>query len=520
MLRRASGVLLGGVAAMAIAGSVSAATFTVTTTADSGPGSLRQALLDANANGAATDDLVQFNIPGAGPHVINVLSNLPAITSLITIDATSQPGWSANTNRPQQGGLNGTLVVELTTTEPITGTVGLQFNGGTTAGPRIVRGLAISGFEVLISNLAASSLTLEGNYLGTDVSGSVVPRSPAVGVALNVVTTSVTIGGLTPASRNLLAANAASSGTGISAQGFVATGSLLVQGNLIGTDRSGSLARPWLNGIGLVGYVSGGPASGVQIGGSDVLARNLISGNLQAGVLVTFNTTYSPQGIAIEGNYIGTDPSGNLPLPNGTNANLHAGILFLQGNDVPWRSRVGGTLPGAGNRIAHNVGGGIRVRNTITLTQPGTLTVLGNQIFDNLGPAFELQDSARANDLNDPDNGFNRAQNWPQILSGARINGLTLELDFRVDTAIANATYPLNVEFYRGTRPEAEGVAPLGSVVITAAQAQSSLATSFPLGPEPLGFVTAIATDAAGNSSEFGDPLDVNLVFRNGFETP
>lgn len=503
-----------------LSGHASAATFTVTSTADSGAGSLRQALIDANANGTATEDLVQFNIPGAGPHVINLQSNLPAITSLITIDATTQPGWMPNTNRPQQGGLNGTLVVELTTTQPILGTVGLQFNGGAQAGPRRVRGLAISGFEVLVTNSGPSSLTLEGNYLGTDVSGSVVPRSPAAGVVLNVVSAAVTIGGTLPAARNLLAADAVNSGTGISAGGITANGTLVVQGNLIGTDRTGTLARPWNVGIGAIGYVSGGLTSGVQIGGSDVLARNLISGSRQAGVLLTFNSTYSPQGIVVEGNFIGTDITGAFPLPNGSNTGQHAGIVVLQGNNSPWLSRIGGNVSGAGNRIAFNIGGGIRVRNTIALTQPGTLTVLGNQIFDNAGPAFELEDSLRANDLGDPDNGINRAQNWPQMISGERVDPATVDLVFRVDTAIANATYPLTVEFYRGVRPVAEGVAPLGSVIVSAAQAQSQIAGSLVVGPEPLGFVSAIATDAAGNSSEFADPLDVNQLFRNGFESP
>ncbi|HUF08750.1 MAG TPA: hypothetical protein VMO47_05475, partial [Rhodothermales bacterium] len=53
-----------------------AATFTVTTADDSGPGSLRQALLDANA--AAGADQIVFDIPGAGPHTIVVQTALPA----------------------------------------------------------------------------------------------------------------------------------------------------------------------------------------------------------------------------------------------------------------------------------------------------------------------------------------------------------------------------------------------------------------------------------------------------------
>lgn len=48
-----------------------AAEFLVTTTADSGAGSLRQAILDANASPGA--DKIHFNISGVGPHVIQRL---------------------------------------------------------------------------------------------------------------------------------------------------------------------------------------------------------------------------------------------------------------------------------------------------------------------------------------------------------------------------------------------------------------------------------------------------------------
>src|SRR5690606_14746899 len=56
-----------------------AATFVVTNTGDAGAGSLRQAILDANANPGL--DQIHFNIPGAGPHTILVSSDLPGVTS-------------------------------------------------------------------------------------------------------------------------------------------------------------------------------------------------------------------------------------------------------------------------------------------------------------------------------------------------------------------------------------------------------------------------------------------------------
>ena len=68
-----------------------AATFTVTSTADSGAGSLRQAILDANA--AAGADLIDFNVGGGGAQTIVLASVLPTITDALTIDGTTQPGF-------------------------------------------------------------------------------------------------------------------------------------------------------------------------------------------------------------------------------------------------------------------------------------------------------------------------------------------------------------------------------------------------------------------------------------------
>ena len=70
-----------------------AATFTVTNKLDSGSGSFRQAILDANANSGL--DTILFNIPGAGTHTISPGSALPTIVDPVVIDATSQPGFAA-----------------------------------------------------------------------------------------------------------------------------------------------------------------------------------------------------------------------------------------------------------------------------------------------------------------------------------------------------------------------------------------------------------------------------------------
>src|SRR5690349_5719531 len=69
------------------------ATFTVTNTDDSGLGSLRQAILDANAAASGTDTIA-FNITGGGVHTIRPTSPLPTLTDIAVIDGTTQPGYA------------------------------------------------------------------------------------------------------------------------------------------------------------------------------------------------------------------------------------------------------------------------------------------------------------------------------------------------------------------------------------------------------------------------------------------
>ena len=97
------------VALLASAGAF-ATTYTVMTTADSGAGSLRQAILDANANPGA--DTIDFNITGSGVHTIAPATALPTITEAATINGYSQPGASANTNAPNQG-TNAVIQIEI-----------------------------------------------------------------------------------------------------------------------------------------------------------------------------------------------------------------------------------------------------------------------------------------------------------------------------------------------------------------------------------------------------------------------
>src|SRR6266536_2707186 len=120
----------------------SAATFTVTNTSDSGPGSLRQAILDANA--ASGTDTIAFNIPGTGVHTISPLSPLPSLVgdAGTKLDGYTQPGSSANTLAV---GDNAVLLIELNGTALGAGQFGLTLRSS----PNLVRGLVINGFGTL-----------------------------------------------------------------------------------------------------------------------------------------------------------------------------------------------------------------------------------------------------------------------------------------------------------------------------------------------------------------------------------
>src|SRR5262245_42214293 len=152
--------------AILLAGLADAATFTVTNTDDTGAGSLRQAIDDANATPGA--DTIVFNIPGAGVHTITPQSLLPIVNEAVTIDGYTQPGSSPNTNAT--GALNSVLQVE------IDGTVAPQRCVTIGASNVEVRGLIINrcteGIELFNPfGSSVSGIVIAGSFLGTDAAG-------------------------------------------------------------------------------------------------------------------------------------------------------------------------------------------------------------------------------------------------------------------------------------------------------------------------------------------------------------
>lgn len=161
------GLLLAALATLwTMTGETRAATVTVISTADSGPGSLRDAILDANASPGL--DTIAFNITGGGPHTIQPASALPTITDPVTIDGYTQLGATPNTN-PITTGSNAVLKIELDGSNAGGLVHGLRVTGGNS----IVRGLVINRFSGHgISVITNGGNVIEGNFIGTDVTGT------------------------------------------------------------------------------------------------------------------------------------------------------------------------------------------------------------------------------------------------------------------------------------------------------------------------------------------------------------
>ena len=328
-------------------------TFVVTDTLDdTNTGSLRWAIQQANVAGGEID----FNISGSGVQTINLASALPALTAAnTTIDATTQPGYAAA----------GHPLIAIDGTNAGPGVNGLTLNST----GQTVKGLAIDHFGgagVFVGG-GGSTATITSNYLGIDATGAtaagnaygveLVSRANGCVIASNVISGNVSI------------TNVTSSGTGIFINGAdSATNTVqytLIQGNLIGLKADGSAALS-NQGAG----ISDTNSVNTQIGGTTAAERNIISGN-SVGLDLFVST-----GMIVEGNYIGTDITGEVAIGNdysGTGAVWSGNGIILQGAS---NLLIGGTATGAGNVISGNKADGI---DTFVIGSSG-ITVQGNLV--------------------------------------------------------------------------------------------------------------------------------------------
>jgi hypothetical protein len=433
---------------------VAADVFTVVNSNSTGPGSLLQAVEDANAHSAEGPQTVAFNIPSPGVHIIDLNKKGIAVGSFITIDGYTQPGASPNT---LDVGDNAVILIQLDGGGPFakgSGAVGMYGNNS------VVRGLSFTGFSGPNADYAAISIGsfIPENGLLNRVEGNFIGLAPD-GVTLNGNDYGIyffggngnTVGGDTPAARNLISGNRI---------GIYALVNSTIIGNYFGTDATG-FRQGYGNDIAVV---SGSNIIGTgEPGAGNVFADN--------GTAIRTYGGYS----TIRGNLIGLLPDGSPSFGNGI------GIVSA-GFDT-----IGGLEAGQGNVIAFNTTG----------FQGGRTSILSNLFYGNAFIDIDLGGGGRTeNDVGDVD----FVQNFPVIVS------VTRSLDSTTVTGGLNSvpSTEFTLQFYaNGATPLAPQTLLGTQTVTTNSFGDAAFSFTFPI-TLPDQFITATATRpaTAGRDSE------------------
>ena len=419
--------------------------FTVTTIEDNGNGSLRQAITDANLNFG--QDIIQFDIPGTGAHIIQPGYPLPEITDPVIIDGTTQPGYSSKPSIEIDGinaGISNGLIIladnciikgiAITRFSRVgigligeqniiegcfigIGTDGLTNKGnaldgivifsannliGNPNGARnVISGNGLSGIR--ISEASSTGNRIRNNYIGTNWNGSSPVGNLFSGIYI-YQSSQDTIGGLGFSGMNVISGNL---NAGIRIEGGLSQ-NIVITTNRIGTTANGSSALGNQHGIEII-YGTGGAAgspSNILIGGKWSEAQNLISGNLQAGVAFFFDAT-NGEGNIVAGNLIGTDATGNNSIPN-----THG--IYIERVDTTGIMpgiKIGGSIVDSSNVISGNSQFGVWIEkvgarnNLIFGNYIGTTRATITGIINPRGNGFAgvYIDSASGNSVGDVD---------------------------------------------------------------------------------------------------------------------
>ena len=291
---------------------------------------------------------------------------------------------------------------------------------------------------------------MEGNYIGTDATGTADLGNFSNGVFINGAPGN-TIGGTASVARNVISGNA----NGVLIQGSGATANA-VEGNYIGTDATGTA-----NLGNLIYGVQINGAPGNTIGGTASGARNVLSGNGSSGVLIENSGATAN---AVEGNYIGTDATGTADLGNFRNG------VFIENASS---NTIGGTASGARNVISYNDSHGVEIRGAGTTGN----TVTGNSIHDNAGLGINNSD------------GGNTELTPPTVTAAGSASGssdcASCTIEVFSDAADEGKTF-------HGSTMTASGACPCSWSFAGAVT-----------GPN----ITATVTDISGNTSEFSVPF-------------
>jgi hypothetical protein len=305
--------------------------YTVTHTGDSGAGSLRWAI--GQANGHAGGDQVTFNIPGSGVKVISLATPLPSLAAGTSIIGNTQPGYLGSPLIRLDGG-------------DLAG----NFWGLDTAGGNLsIQGLQIVRFNGPGLRIWHGGIVVKGNWIGNN--GTIAMPNAGDGISCHGGN-GLSVGGLGANDGNVLSGN---DGKGL----FIddtCTGAV-VWGNRIGTNTIGSAAIGNDDGI----WVEG---DGALIGGWSAGTTNVISGNRWNGIVVHDIATNT----GIYGNRIGTNAAGAAAVGNAANG------IHVRGDG----NTIGSNAIGAANLVSGNGYSGVLIHDDASAN-----VVVGNKIGTN-----------------------------------------------------------------------------------------------------------------------------------------
>lgn len=509
--------------AMAAIGSTNAGAFVVTNVNDSGTGSLRQAILDANiASPECAKQTITFAIPGSGTHTIQPLSQLPSLNIQIVLDGYSQAGSNANT---ASDGTNAVITIELDgslagTSNGIVIGYAAPPSGFCSGNDSQIDGVVINRFAkagVEMSELACPAMyqcepvgaQIYGSFIGTDTTGTLArPNGTGVHMGLNsksgiVGEARIGDGGSTtpiPLTRNIISGNTGNGVVMESTDPDEISDAHTIRNNLIGVDASGTHALP-----------NGGYGVLADIGSSsEAIQNNIIAGHSTDGVRIvggsTINVTYNAIGVGVGGVALGNAGDG----------------IHVQGDAKGVTTGFGfPSLSGAGiASIAHNGGAGLYAQDQVNVD------VTYGSFGSNAGLGIDLAPrGVNPNDALDADDGPNELLNAPVLQSA------TFDANASPPTAIAGtidttASAQVEIDFYVSEACDpsgyGEGEGYLGyKNVTTDASGHAQFSQSFYVQP---GFaVTTLtrrfsSTDPGLIVSEFSNCRIVgDEIFANGF---
>ena len=445
--------------------------------------SLREAINAANFN--VDTNTINFDIPISDPNrdgtsgvfTISPASALPTITNPVTIDGYTQTPCASNSapcskENTLTVGSDAVLLIEINGTAA--GGYGLRMSASNST----IKGLVINRSTQSEIEITGSSDVVRGNFLGSDASGTAdLGNTTRAGIEING-TNGNTIGGSSAAERNVISGG---NGWGI----FLINGGSgnTVRNNYIGTDKSGTADL-------------GNTNDGVLIDNrtNNSILGNLISGNDANGILIRNNSAGGTANV-VRGNLIGTKADGATALGNGGNGVMDERTAAGSSDG----NTIGGTGAGEANTIAFNGGDGVFVDSSDPAFITGT-SIRGNSIYSNTGLGIDLAPAGvTPNDAKDPDTGANNLQNFP-IIAQALVGGTNTIRG----TLNSTPGQTFTIDLYDSPACNASGKVYLGSTTTTTTDGNGDSSFSFVTTSVTAGdYITATATDSAGNTSEF-----------------